>query len=156
MTADGHTKGSIRRTAIHALMNGAMSIQHKREELILYNPRARLTQAPDVLHTFIVVPVALINCPLTQPPGSLTNSPFLSMAERWRNNVQGAQQSDSSSTDIELEPDEEIQLAEENPWKVLEFGKFTIMKPSDSIPRTLLEIPGGSVGSITLTRNWAP
>lgn len=77
MTADGHTQGSIKRTAIHALMNGSMSIQHKREELILYNPRAKLTQAPEVLHAFLAFPVnlALTNSPLP-PVSTLKNSPL--------------------------------------------------------------------------------
>ena len=44
MTADGHTKGSIKRTAIHHLMNGSLTVQCKRESLTLYNPRAQLTQ----------------------------------------------------------------------------------------------------------------
>ena len=122
MTADGHTKGSIKRTAIHALMNGSMNIQHKREELILYNRRAKLTQAPEVLHTFLTFPVALTNSPPPQPPGLLTNSPFLLMAQaRWRNNVHGAQLSDSSSTEIEPEAADEVHLLEENPGGILEF-----------------------------------
>ena len=80
MTADGHTKGSIRRTAIHALMNGSMSIQHKREELILYNPRARLTQAPAVLHTFILGPTEVRNFPQLLDI-EVRNMPL--MSEQW-------------------------------------------------------------------------
>ena len=47
------------------------------------------------------------------------------MAERWRNNVEGAQQDDSSSTDIEPEPDQEVTILTENPWVILEVGKIT-------------------------------
>jgi hypothetical protein len=36
MTADGHTKGTIKRTALHALMDGHRRIDYEREELKLY------------------------------------------------------------------------------------------------------------------------
>ena len=45
MTADGHTNGAIERTAPHALMNGNMTIQHKRVPLASHNPRFHWTQA---------------------------------------------------------------------------------------------------------------
>ena len=61
-------------------MNGSMSIQHKREELILYNPRARLTQAPAVLYTYFVAPARL---EYLAPPKAVTWRTSPSMAEQW-------------------------------------------------------------------------
>ena len=37
MTADGHTKGKIKRKAIHEAMNGSFTVVHERETLILHN-----------------------------------------------------------------------------------------------------------------------
>ncbi len=37
MTADGHTKGSIKRTALHALMSGETHIQYDRGILELFD-----------------------------------------------------------------------------------------------------------------------
>ena len=37
MKADGHAKGSIKRTALHALMEGNRQIQYEREVLRLHN-----------------------------------------------------------------------------------------------------------------------
>ena len=39
MTADGHTKGSIKRTALHQLMDGKLVILHERETLQLHKPK---------------------------------------------------------------------------------------------------------------------
>ena len=121
-TAESPAKENTRRTAIHALMNGSMNIQHQKEELIQHNQHARLTQAPEVLHISISAPAEVRNFPRAVL-SEVRNFP--PMTERWRNNVEGAQEDDSSSTEIEPEPDIEFDGASGNLWDVVEFGKST-------------------------------
>ena len=121
---ESHVKEHTRRSDIHALMNGSMNIQHSMKELIQHSLHARSTQAldfwyisaPEVLHISIVAPAEVRNFPRAVTP-EVKHIPMMSEPahERWHNNVEGAQEEDSSSTEIEPDLDIEFNGTQENP-----------------------------------------
>ena len=57
MTADGHTKGSIKRTALHHAMHGTVHREYERDTLVLYEPNNLLNRTTSIemsMHVFFV------------------------------------------------------------------------------------------------------
>ena len=120
MTADGHTKGSIKRTAIHNLMNGSLTVQHKRESLTLYNPRAQLTQAKADRHEVSFVhPVSpavhVVNLSFAMSHATAAAS---SSSNRPRPTPTSVDDPDSSSNEAPAAAAARLKSTED-PWKIL-------------------------------------
>ena len=122
MTADGHTKGSIRRTALNYLMNGLLNISHPREKLKLLTPHAKLHSKPRFAFAVFESPATFeMAGPSSTAPPLIADFPV--------------DLSTDESSDSDAPDNDAYQLTDDdNPWSILGckigFGEAIVLPPS--------------------------